>query len=574
MFSPHLFSSSSSSSSSAATTDRPLSPAASTASSLGPPPHQHPPYPDGSSPRWPARLVAVAALAALALLPSASAVDPPSGLTNSSSTIMGYVNQCPFYTIKSLGFQNNWLLAAGTAKPNFGNLTNSTGDSYDELWSLRTNATGSWVWSWSASNALENPNSTLTGTSAVYSTFSVKHSSLQIPSSMLFLYNQLSSTLDVLSYWWLNPRETYDRDHPPRSVPLPVSGVLSVSTLDNNFGVYVASGNQIWWVQVTAAYSAGPPSSTVGRNVSSGSWPSALVWTTGAVVAPPVIPTSSVRSSSTNGTATGSRSASGSRTATGTGTGTATATATSSGSLTATVSTRQTTQTTEAEAGSAAKATTYATTFISVWLQTDFSYIYTLSQAETPGSPTYHVHRFPAGGPATSFSSVDPAQYTVSTLPGQPLVTLNASLYPALPSDRSTAPSSMVVNPRTKQIYVGLSNSRNVTSTAGVLVYSPPSGSGGDGSYQLTGWIQTTFVNVQALEVDNDGNMLYIAGDDGSGNGRVDYLSLAGSGTGKSGAVGGRANVGSWLGCGGVVVWTACFALISIAWPGLAAVDL
>ncbi|KAI9325151.1 hypothetical protein DFJ73DRAFT_914022 [Zopfochytrium polystomum] len=212
----------------------------------------------------------------------------PSDLVNRSAKPLVDVNGCPFYHVDSIGLQNNWLSATGRAKPNFNNVTKTTGDSTDEIWSVRTNTTSLWQFSWSATSAADNPNATLASATGSYQLLSVKHSALQLASSQMFLYNSLSATVDVLTYGWLSPLETPDRSHAPRSVPLPSGSdqIVSITPLDNYFGVFVATAKKIWWVPVSESYQAGPPSVTVGRNLTAQPWPSVLVFDADNATAP------------------------------------------------------------------------------------------------------------------------------------------------------------------------------------------------------------------------------------------------------------------------------------------------
>ena len=104
--------------------------------------------------------------------------------------------------------ENNWIRATGIAKPNFQNTSDK--NVLDQVWSIRTNVTGNWLLSWTFEDGLRNPNSSLTGNTAIYQSLSVKHVGLQVPQSQMFLVNSISGTLDVLTYWWLNPKDSPD----------------------------------------------------------------------------------------------------------------------------------------------------------------------------------------------------------------------------------------------------------------------------------------------------------------------------------------------------------------------------
>ncbi|KAI9017082.1 hypothetical protein BC832DRAFT_6884 [Gaertneriomyces semiglobifer] len=96
-----------------------------------------------------------------------------------------------------------------------------------------------------------------------------------------------------------------------------------------------------------------------------------------------------------------------------------------------------------------------------------------------------------------------------------PLVHINNTVYPHPPTNTPVV-SSIVVNPVSSDIYVGL------YGAGGVLIYNTQG--------YLKGQVTTTFVNVLALEMDDAGSSLYIAGDDGAGSGRLDFLDLASTG--------------------------------------------
>ncbi|KAJ1568561.1 hypothetical protein HK405_000554 [Cladochytrium tenue] len=462
---------------------------------------------------------------------------------------------------------NNWLIATGTAKPNFDNLTDTKSDSTSQIWQLRTNATSApWQYAWSANLSASNPNSTIPAAEAAdasYAAVGVKHLSLQVPQSLLMLYDAVAGSLHVLTFWWFSPRVSPDPSHPPRAVPVAIddpAAVVAISALDSSFGVFVASPKQIVWVQVAAAYSASSPSGT-STNESASNWPHAALW-----------PTTSSSSSSSASSSSSSMSSSAATSASSSASASASsASSAASASASATSASANSTASSTTSAASSASATATATsaagagyagntTVINLWLSTDVSYLYVLSRTDTATDPFYNVHRYPALGPdtplasntsdssssssssststsaasssstaasATASATATATAAPTSSLPGTPLLTLNASTYPVLPAD--VTPSCLAAHPRTSQLFVGLASAND--SLYGVLVYAPatdPTAAGTE-PYVLTQWVRTSFLNVRALDVDNDGTVLFVAGDDGADEGRLDSLDVSGS---------------------------------------------
>ncbi|KAJ1568563.1 hypothetical protein HK405_000556, partial [Cladochytrium tenue] len=201
-----------------------------------------------------------------------------------------------------------------------------------------------------------------------------------------------------------------------------------------------------------------------------------------------------------------------------------------------------------------------------------------LSRTDTATNPFYKVHRYPALGPdtplannssdssststaaasssssvnatctltsASAFASAAAAASTTgpaaptSSPPGTPLLTLNASTYPMLPADVS--PSYLAAHLQIEltdvpaacwngmQPFVSLASAND--SIYGVLVYAPASDptAADTEPYVLTQWVRTSFLDLRALDVDNDGTVLFVAGDDGADEGRLDSLDVSGS---------------------------------------------
>ncbi|TPX63289.1 hypothetical protein SpCBS45565_g06712 [Spizellomyces sp. 'palustris'] len=108
----------------------------------------------------------------------------------------------------------------------------------------------------------------------------------------------------------------------------------------------------------------------------------------------------------------------------------------------------------------------------------------------------------------------------LTSSPGQVLIRINSTAYPNPPQDHPVV-SSVIPHPKTGDIYVGL------YGAGGVLIY--------DTTGTLKGQITTTFVNVFTMEMAEDGSFLYIAGDDGAGSGRLDFLDLGQTGLASRG---------------------------------------
>ncbi|KAJ3095108.1 hypothetical protein HDU97_007263, partial [Phlyctochytrium planicorne] len=208
-------------------------------------------------------------------------VAPPSGLKMVDAIEYEVYGGMPFIRVDGIGLQNNYLLGIGPTFPNFNNQSNSTTNAPSEVWSSAFNDTGPWVYSWNPAMGL---NSTVTGfqttslssnatsNSSIYTAIGVKHSKLQIESNMLFLVNNRAFTIDVLSYWYLNPRQTYNKLVEPRSIPFPqnVVNVDLISALDSSFGVFaVTDAHTIHYIPISDFYNAGPPKNRQSKKLGS-----------------------------------------------------------------------------------------------------------------------------------------------------------------------------------------------------------------------------------------------------------------------------------------------------------------
>ncbi|TPX60949.1 hypothetical protein PhCBS80983_g01476 [Powellomyces hirtus] len=113
-------------------------------------------------------------------------------------------------------------------------------------------------------------------------------------------------------------------------------------------------------------------------------------------------------------------------------------------------------------------------------------------------------------------SSNNIRKYTISNRALQnpktaPLIAINSTVYPNPPTDRPVI-SCILSHPRTQDVYVGM------YGAGGILIY--------DSKGDMKAQVMTTFINVLSMEIDNDGTMLYISGDDGAGSGSLDSLNL------------------------------------------------
>ncbi|KAJ3096904.1 hypothetical protein HDU97_005451 [Phlyctochytrium planicorne] len=197
---------------------------------------------------------------------------PPSTLKVVDAVEYEVYGGMPFIRIEGIGLQNNYIMGIGPVFPNFNNQTNSTTNAPSELWSSALNDTGPWVYSWNPAMGLNSSvtgfqttslSSNATSNSSSYSAIAVKHSKLQIESNMVFLVNNYASTIDVLSYWYLNPRQSYNKLVEPRSVPFPpnVTTVDLISAMDSSFGVFaVTDSHSVHYIPVSDFYNAAAPS--------------------------------------------------------------------------------------------------------------------------------------------------------------------------------------------------------------------------------------------------------------------------------------------------------------------------
>ncbi|KAJ3298512.1 hypothetical protein HDU76_006458 [Blyttiomyces sp. JEL0837] len=439
----------------------------------------------------------------------------PSNLRTVTATPFTELGRSPFYSITALGLENNWLLATGPARPNVQNLTKTKTTTYDQIWMTRINTTTPWVWSWSSNFSSVNPNNTLADSThvATYTAMSVKHSPLQLDPNMLFLVNSVSNTIDVLTYWWLSPRESPFDYYPPRSVPLPQNAtqVSAMTTLENHYGVYIASGHMLYWIPVCEPYTPGPPK---GSNAF-------------------VTPTVSVN----------------------------TPTGTSNGSIATLVT--PTVVPASAEQWGSSLVHTFNGSVQAMWLKQDFQNLFVAEGI----AGTVKIGKWVVAGPAkiadpgmgssgggggakstsvgsgngngtSSAASASATQGTLNDVPATPyftpLITLNATTYPPLPSTANARVTALMHNPSSNELYVTTTNSNQV------WIFNADNG-------LLVGVLNCSFGNLWALELDNNGGVLYVAGDDGS-EGRVDAYSFNGKGVASDarGSVWGGFNGLSW----------------------------
>ncbi|KAJ3160163.1 hypothetical protein HDU86_000999 [Geranomyces michiganensis] len=294
-----------------------------------------------------------------------------------------------------MGLENNQLICIGPTKPN--KITNTTSVTNSQVWSNAANVSATFQWSWNGT--------------ADYTAVGIKHRQLQTPENLMFLARSTGG-IEVLSYWYLSPRET-PATQPPRIVTFAngtgPSGVISaLSALDAAGGIYAAEQTRLWWIPVVRPLSAAPPDSDSAKPT--------LVAQLGGVI--------------------------------------------------------QAIWTVESA----------QTIFVSQWFNS-----------------SNNIHAFSMNGR----KMLNPKQ--------PPLISINSSVYPNPPADRPVI-SCVATHPRTQDVYVGM------FGAGGILIYDQT----GDMKAQVT----TTFINVLALEVDNDGLKLFIAGDDGAGTAVMDLLNL------------------------------------------------
>ncbi|KAJ3167146.1 hypothetical protein HDU88_002483 [Geranomyces variabilis] len=157
----------------------------------------------------------------------------------------------PLQSITAMGLENNQLICIGSTKAN-NKIANTTGVSNSQVWSNAANVSATFQWSW--------------GGSADYTAVGVKHRQLQTPENLMFLA-RATGGIEVLSYWYLSPRET-PATQPPRIVSFGngtagPSGVISaLSSLDAAGGIFAAEQTRLWWIPVVRPLSASPPDSS------------------------------------------------------------------------------------------------------------------------------------------------------------------------------------------------------------------------------------------------------------------------------------------------------------------------
>ncbi|KAJ3201881.1 hypothetical protein HDU67_001007, partial [Dinochytrium kinnereticum] len=295
------------------------------------------------------------------------------------------------------------------------------------------NETDPWSWAWSAQLG-GNPNITTvpnqlapnaTSNITSYTGLGVKHSKLQIDANMMFLVDATAKTIDVLSYWYLNPRRTPAKEFAPRSIPFPenVTTIDRITSLDSNFGVYASTNNTLYYIPVTDFYTAS---------------------------------LASVRPSIRLGVFEG--------------------------------------------------------TIGPMWLVQDFSTLYLVEHI--PGNRTT-LWRWTVSGPTSQIGLTNP-QNTTSPLhaTGTPLLTLNQTTWPPLPYNPDAEQyargpiSSIAADSTSGDVYVGLDMNNTVLVYKGAGRFSKE-------PFELKAKVEVPFQFVRALEMDNDGRWLFVAGGDG-----------------------------------------------------------
>ncbi|KAJ3067740.1 hypothetical protein HK102_007346, partial [Quaeritorhiza haematococci] len=75
------------------------------------------------------------------------------------------------------------------------------------------------------------------------------------------LADTANNTLWVLTYEWLNPKDTPAKENAVRTVPLGgnLTQIQGLSSLDPSGGVFAASTNNIWWIPVIKPLTTDPP---------------------------------------------------------------------------------------------------------------------------------------------------------------------------------------------------------------------------------------------------------------------------------------------------------------------------
>ncbi|KAJ1558513.1 hypothetical protein HK096_011119, partial [Nowakowskiella sp. JEL0078] len=115
---------------------------------------------------------------------------------------------------------------------------------------------------------------------SIYAGLGVKHSPLQIAQNIMILPNLNTSVFEIMPFWYLNPKDTPDKNTPFRTSPFPTvyngtntssfltETVQVISSLDSSGGVYVSANRSLFWQPILAPFSANPPKSNSNTNSS------------------------------------------------------------------------------------------------------------------------------------------------------------------------------------------------------------------------------------------------------------------------------------------------------------------
>ncbi|KAJ3413368.1 hypothetical protein HDV05_008150 [Chytridiales sp. JEL 0842] len=432
------------------------------------------------------------------LLTPSTTPTPPADLKRFTSNLLLTTGGNPFINVQSMMLQNNWLIVQGPTTPNFQNVTKKQGPGpyFDETWMARTNLTGSFILSWSASNfsLLDFPNATLASnpqrnfsTSAVgsvYKYLSGKRSALQVPENMYFLLNSATNTIDVLSYGWLGPLDTGSKLYPPRSVPLPsnetANTIQMMSALDNNFGVFAVASesptsgrSRLYWIPISEPYSPAAPLWATPTGPPLGN-----PRTTTTTTPPPARPTGN----------------------------TTTPTPPSNSTVL--------TQLTPVWNQNTPLLYTCQGTVTALWLKQDFTSLFIAEHLPSPPNTTTSTSLF---GPQTRILRLPvqgPNRLPAQSQPNlEPLLTLNLTTYP-LTNPNTSLPfvTSLTVHPQSSELYIAFpaplpasSSGTSEPQPAFVAVYTAAG--------VLKALIQSNQMSViSSLEIDAEGKFLYMGG--------------------------------------------------------------
>ncbi|KAJ3103401.1 hypothetical protein HDU96_009285 [Phlyctochytrium bullatum] len=372
----------------------------------------------------------------------------------------------PFKDFVSLGYQNNYLIGLGPTFPNYNNETNSTDatPASSEVWMSAYNNTGLWTYAWSPPLG-SDPN--ITGTAPTNSAYRLS----------------TNTTLNTTYYTALNVKH-------------------SKLQIDTNQMYLVSSSGSVdvlnYWYQSprrTYARDYPPRSIAFPPNVTAIDRITSLDNSFGVFAASNntvyYLPVTDLYSPNFTPPTTDAGAA----------------------NFTLTSSYR-----------GAVKVGVFQGTLGAMWLTQDFASLYLVEHI--PANRTV-VWRWPVSGPTARIGVVDPSNYTGSPYisEGRVLLELNRTTWPPAPDNLDAwayakgPVSSLVVDPRRGDLYVGLEHNWTV------LVYGN-AGRFDSGRAVLKGKVELPFPYVRAMEMDNDGTVLFVAGSDGR-SGKVATLELA-----------------------------------------------